>query len=397
MASPLILVANPGSASRKYGIFQGGSEKASLHIEYADTTLQAHLRVGGVTHDCNLHIDKLEDSASEIARLFHEYNVLSGNETISAVGLRVVAPSSFFLKDHIVTDEIVQTLSDLGHTAPLHIGATLAEYDSLSAEFPSARFVFVSDSAFHATKPDYAWNYGIQLSDSDKYDIKRFGYHGLSVESVVSQLRQAGKLASRMIVCHLGSGASVTAVYNGKSIDTSMGYSPLEGVIMSTRSGSIDYEAAIALKKHAELTDGELETYLYKHSGLLGLGGTADIRELLRRHEGGDHQATLALNTFLHSVHKQIGAMTTTMNGVDVLVFTGTAGERSAIIRKKIAAHLQHLDIHLDDEKNNMNEQPESLISIAQTARSKPIFVVTTNEARQIANRTATVVQHIKN
>lgn len=389
MASPLILVTNPGSASRKYGVYQAGSERAAIHFELENNVVIARIRTNGTFRDCQVSIENIEDSPTEVQRLLVEHNVIREQDTITAVGLRVVAPSSYFLTDRIADDESLEKLRELQHIAPLHISATLSEYHRIHESYPYADMVFVSDSGFHANKPDYAWNYGIRLDDADAYDIKRFGYHGLSVESVVEQLKKAGRLASRMIVCHLGSGASVTAVYNGRSIDTSMGYSPLEGVIMGTRSGTIDYEAAVALKKYAGFTEEELETYLYRRSGLLGLGGSADIRELLRRDESHDHQATLALNTFVHSIHKQIGAMTTAMNGIDAIVFTGTAGERSSILRKKIVAHLQYLDIQLDQDKNYKAKQPSSLTNIAQSAHSKPVFVLSSNEAQAIAEHVA--------
>ena len=393
MASPLILVVNPGSASRKYGLFQGGSERASLHIEHTADGLSGHISVHGTLTDIQPKTNDLAKVIKEVISIFHAHDALGKDESIDAIGLRLVAPSSFFLGDYQVNDEILSKLHELRHAAPLHIGATLDEYDDLAKEFPKIPVVMVSDSAFHKTKPDYAWNYGIRLQDADTYDIKRFGYHGLSVEASVNSLHATGKLTPKLIVCHLGSGSSVTAVFKGRSIDNSMGFSPLEGLVMSTRSGSIDYEAALALKKRMNLDDEAMEEYLYKKSGLLGLGNSADIRELIDNEAAGDHSANLALNTFIHHIHKEIGAMATVMNGLDALIFTGTVGERSAVIRRRIVAHLQYLDMHLDGDVNDMTLAPDTITNIAQVPQSRPVLVVPTNEAREIARHVEAVLK----
>ena len=246
----------------------------------------------------------------------------------------------------------------------------------------------ISDSAFHARKPSYAWNYGINLQDADRFEIKRFGYHGLSVSSAVNELWNRGKLPPKVVVCHLGSGSSVSAVFHGRSIDNTMGYSALEGVIMATRTGSIDYTAAMALKTKLGLDDDQLEHYLDEKGGLLGLSGTSDIREILDREANGDHIAHLALMTLIHSIHKAIGAMVVAMNGADLLVFTGTVGERSANLRRRIVAHLECLDFILDGNRNKSCLNPTEFTSISQAAVSKPIIVIPTDEGVEIARHT---------
>jgi len=260
----------------------------------------------------------------------------------------------------------------------------------LQVHFPLADIVGVSDSAFHITKPDYAWNYGLPLHDADRLDIKRFGYHGLSVASVVRTLQVAGKLTPRLLVCHVGSGVSVTAVHNGKSVDTTMGYTPLEGAIMATRSGSIDVAAAHELKRALGFDDAQLEAYLNKHGGLRGLGGSSDLRELLAREADGDHYAHLAIQTYVFSLQKSIGAMAAVLGGADALVFTGTAGERSAPLRHRLANRLQYLDFFVNHQANTAiagDEKAPALIS--ELALSKPIFVVPTNEAAEMAHQVA--------
>jgi acetate kinase len=238
------------------------------------------------------------------------------------------------------------------------------------------------------TKPDFAWNYGIRLEDADKHDIKRFGYHGLSLASVIHTLRAYEKLPPRVVVCHLGSGASVTAVYHGKSFDTTMGYSPLEGLVMATRSGSIDPTAVRVLQAELGLSSDAMEEYLNKQSGLLGLSGvSSDIRELVEYESNGHHHASLALQTYVHNVQKAVGQMVAAMGGVDVLVFTGTVGERSFVMRERIVQKLHYLDFLLDGHTNRACEGPSELAVISRLAHSRPIFVVPASEEAEMVRR----------
>ncbi len=385
MASPLILIANPGSASRKYALYAGRHLRAELHFEWVWQKLVCTLLHSGEQHVLHLDFQGMEIAAAHVVGLLQTSGILKEDEHIERIGLRIVAPSSYFLEDRTIDDTFVDHLEALKPRAPIHIEATLEELHILRRQFKGTPIVGVSDSAFHATKPDYAWNYGIPLDDADRFEIKRFGYHGLSVASVARTLHAAEKLAPKLVVCHLGSGASVTAVHNGKSADTTMGYSPLEGIIMSTRSGSIDPTAVNALKDACRLDEAAAEKYLNNHSGLLGLGGSSDIRELLRREEDGNNQARLALATYVYSVQKAIGQMGAALEGADVLVFTGTVGERSAAMRERITAKLHYLDFILDKHENQACEAPTKLTLISRIAHSKPVFVMPTDEAAEMA------------
>lgn len=388
MASTIILVANPGSASRKYALFAGSHERASLHFEWEHGRIVCTLTKGAEQHSVHIELPNLDAASLDAVRIFREQGMLAKGEQISRIGLRIVAPSSYFLLDHEIDDEVMNHLKKAKVRAPLHIAATLHELQLLRSAFPETPIVGVSDSAFHMTKPDFAWNYGISLEDADRFEIKRFGYHGLSVSSVVRSLHKVEKLAHKLIVCHLGSGASVTAVLGGKSIDTTMGYSPLEGVVMSTRSGSIDPQAVRALKDACRLDDEGVEDYLNNHSGLLGLGGSSDIRELLRREHDGDHRAWLALKTYVYSIQKAIGQMSAALGGADAIVFTGTVGERSAPIRARIIEQLHYLDFLLDHDANDSCDTTKDYSIISKLAHSKPIFVTPTKEAAEIARHT---------
>lgn len=388
-STELTLVANPGSASRKYALYAHTHERAQLHFEYMEGRVVCSLQQDGKMRYVHVVLQDLAGSACKVVDILQDQGVLQRHERIQRIGLRIVAPSAYFLQDRIITDETVERLQQLASRAPVHIAATIEELAMLRTEFNGAVIASISDSAFHATKPDYAWNYGISLEDADRFEIKRFGYHGLSVAGAIHTLRHAGKLPPKVIVCHLGSGASVTAVMGGKSVDTTMGYSSLEGVIMSTRSGNIDPTAVHALKDVFRMDDKAVEEYLNNHSGLLGLGGSSDMRELLRREADGDHRAHLALQTYVFSIQKAIGQMVAVLDGADLLAFTGTVGERSAPVRSRVLERLQYLDMQADDHANSSCEAPQDLVCISKLARSKPIYVIPTNEAGEIVRKVA--------
>lgn len=390
----LILVANPGSASRKYALYStiDHKEHAVLHVEIVDGKLHGSLKQGNDVNTVDIHADSLDAVAEHVEQLFRDHHVFAKDESIAAIGLRIVAPSSYFVKDHVINEEVIGKINEILPFDPIHVSGTLSEMESFRRNNPTTPIVLVSDSAFHAKKPSYAWNYGIDLHDADTYDIKRFGYHGISVAAAVNELWNRGKLPPRVVVCHLGSGSSVSAVFHGRSIDNSMGYSALEGVIMATRSGTIDYTAAMALQKKLGYTEEQMEHYLDEKGGLLGLSGSNDIRELLQREANGDHIAHLALATMIHSIHKSVGAMIVAMNGADLLVFTGTVGERSAAIRKRITAHLECMDFILNGDLNAACTAPTDFTSISQAAISKPIIVIPTDESHEIARRCVKVL-----
>lgn len=396
-AQSLILIANPGSASRKYALYDDElTERAQLHFEHVNNTIHCTIHHDSHAQEITVEWNDIADAGRHVDEILRDQHVISEGESIDRIGLRVVAPSAYFMTDHVITDEVVAKLQEVLHLAPLHISATLHELELLRESHPDATIVGVSDSAFHATKPNYAWNYGIDIHDADRLDIKRFGYHGLSVSSAIDTLWNAGKLPPKVIVCHLGSGSSITGVFHGRSIDTSMGFTPLDGVIMATRSGSIDPGAVRALQQSLDLDEQGIESYLNTKSGLLGLGGSSDIRELVQREIDGDHAAHLALTTLIHTIHKSIGSMVVALNGCDMVVFTGTVGERSAILRKRIVAHLSFMDFILDGEVNEATTDPSKLTFISQKAASRPIVIIPTNESREIAKHVLVTTKDIQ-
>lgn len=404
VASPLILVANPGSASRKYALFRGDHELAALHFEWENGRIVCTASGQGEPITSAVEAAALDDCVEQVVPRFREIGVLpgaaDGSETsaehavnaIAAIGLRIVAPSSYFLQNHCLDADALHHLQQLENVAPLHIGIVRQEHALLHRALPGIKVYGISDSAFHVHKPDYAWNYGISLHDADTYDIKRFGYHGLSVSSAVRQLRASQQLATKMVVAHLGSGGSVSAVHGGESRDNTMGYSPLEGIVMATRSGSIDYSAVRALQIHTGMSNSQIEHYLTTQAGLLGLGGSNDIRELRKREQAGDDHARLALATAVYAIQKAIGQMTAALGGIDALVFTGTVGERSAVLRGRIMQRLQYLGFQLSAEANQACLAPQHTQVVSEPGQSKPIYIVHTDEAAEIALQTAALL-----
>ena len=388
----VVLVSNPGSASRKYGLYRGDEVLAKLHFEYEGGKVVCTTSAGSQKVTEPVAIEQLDQSTELVVQHLQAAKVLTQADDIEAIAIRIVAPSGYFLQHRVVDDDAVQHLESLARLAPLHINVALKEIKKLRTQFPSAPLVAISDSKFHSTKPDYAWNYGISLRDADTYDIKRYGFHGLSMVAACKSLRRADKLATKTVIAHLGSGASVTAVHGGKSMDNTMGYSPLEGLVMATRSGTIDYSAIRALQISTGMSSTEIETYLNTNSGLLGLGGSSDLRELLQREEAGDEQAALALRTYVYGVQKGIAQMAAALGGIDALVFTGTVGERSAIIRKRVVARLHYLDFYLDESVNMACLNPSGIETVSKLAQSKPVYVVATDEATEIAYQAAELI-----
>lgn len=384
----LTLVANPGSASRKYALYRGHTLLAHIHFEHEDGKIVLTLDAGEKSFHGQASFGDIRQSSHHIVDTLYEHHVIDAAEKLDRVAVRIVAPGKYFLEDHRIDASFRNHLQQAEAHAPLHVKAAFEEVVSLHEQFKHLPVYGISDSAFHISKPDVAWNYAINIKDADHLDIKRFGYHGLSVGSAVQSLHAVGKLPPRLVVCHLGSGASVTAVYHGKSYDTTMGYSPLEGLMMATRSGSIDIAAAQVLQKKLALSDDALELYLNKQSGLLGLSGvSSDIRELVKHEELGNYNASLALRTYVHNVQKAIGQMAAVMGGIDMLVFTGTVGERSFIMRSRIVEKLRFLDFLLDTKVNNQTNGPHEVTCINRLAQSRPIFVVPANEEREMLRR----------
>ncbi|MDF2951002.1 MAG: acetate kinase [Anaerocolumna sp.] len=321
------------------------------------------------------------------------HGVIKSLDEIGAVGHRVVHGGEKFASSTVITEEVMKAIEECNDLAPLHNPANLIGINACKALMPNVPMVAVFDTAFHQTMPAKAYLYGIPYEYYDKYKIRRYGFHGTSHSYVTDRaIRLAGLNVdkSKVIVCHLGNGASVTAVLNGKSIDTSMGLTPLEGLIMGTRSGSID-PAIIEFIAHKEnLSIDEIMTILNKKSGVFGISGvSSDFRDLESAAAEGNHRAELAMEVFGYRVAKYIGSYAAAMNGVDVIAFTAGLGENDKVMRKTILSYLEFLGITVNEDDNNTRGK-EIIIS---TADSKvKACVIPTNEELAIARETVALI-----
>jgi acetate kinase len=321
-----ILVVNAGSSSLKLSLLASGDQVLAEH------ELDAPDGDGGV-----------EQLGGAIA----------GLPAVDAVGHRVVHGGERFREAVLIDDRVEQELRALGDLAPLHQAKSLAALDAVKRALPEVPAVACFDTAFHATMPPAAATYALPASWRDRWGVRRYGFHGLSHAYASRRAAELlGAPPARLITCHLGAGASLAAVRAGRSIETTMGFTPLEGLVMATRSGSVDPGLVLWLLEHGELSESELSRALEHDSGLLGLAGTADMREVLHRREAGDERAHLALEVYLHRLRAMIAAMAAALGGVDALAFTGGVGERSAPVREEACRGLEFLGVGLDGSAN---------------------------------------------
>lgn len=324
-----------------------------------------------------------------------ETGVISSLEEIGAVGHRIVHGGEKFTKSVVIDEEVIKAIEEVSDLAPLHNPANLIGIRACQKAMPGVPMVAVFDTAFHQTMPEEAYLYGIPYSLYEKYKIRRYGFHGTS-HSYVSK-KAAEMLGSdysqlKTIVCHLGNGASVSAVKYGKCVDTSMGLTPLEGLIMGTRSGDIDPSVVEFIMKKEGCDVAEAENILNKKSGVLGLSGdvSSDFRDLEDGYNNGDKGCIRAINTFCYRVSKYIGSYVAAMNGVDCICFTAGVGENGPLVRRLICERLQYLGVELDAEANEVHGKEK----IVSTDASKvKVLVVPTNEELAIARDTSALIR----
>ncbi len=301
---------------------------------------------------------------------------------VDAVGHRVVHGGTLYAAPVLITAEVRQRLESLTDLAPLHQPKSLAALDAVASVLPDTPAVACFDTAFHATIPEEAATFALPAEWRTRWTLRRYGFHGLS-HAYVS--RRAAELTGhptpatpaglRVVTCHLGAGASLAAVHSGKSADTTMGFTPLDGLVMATRSGSVDPGLVLWLEEHAHMPSRELASTLENRSGLMGLAGTGDMREVLSRAAAGDARAILGRDVYLHRLRASIAAMTAAMDGLDVLVFTGGVGENSPEIRSRAADGLAFLGVAVDEVSNTPGQGQHAATtgrSPRRTRRSAP-------------------------
>lgn len=350
-----ILVINTGSSSLKMGIYADSTEGVSLlfdgeveGIGQQQAALKLKNAQGQLLHNKALPCPSQQTAMQAMSGVLHA----AGAPTPQAIGHRVVHGGPHLTRHQRITPEVLAQLRDATHFAPLHIPAALSLIDQATLLYPGIPQFACFDTAFHATMPETSARFPLprELYDAG---IRRYGFHGLSYESLVRQL--GNDLPPRAVFAHLGSGASLAAIHQGQSIDTTMGFTPTGGIPMATRSGDLDPGLLLHLLRTQYPTAEALENLLNHESGLLALGGVSDMRELESRYHSGDAQAKLAIDIFTLAAAKTIAAFATELDGLDLLVFAGGIGEHSSSTRARICARLHFLGLHLDSAANQTN------------------------------------------
>jgi acetate kinase len=325
-----------------------------------------------------------------------ERGVLKDLEEIDAVGHRVVHGGETFQASCYLDRATIKGIEDCSDLAPLHNPANLQGIYAMKNLLPRVPQVGVFDTSFHQTMPDYSFMYALPYSLYKKYGIRRYGFHGTShsyVSHRACEILHKDFNSIKIITCHLGNGASVTAIKNGKSVDTSMGLTPVEGLIMGTRSGDVDAGALTLIMEKEEIDYSSLNTLLNKHSGILGISGiSSDMREIESAAAEGDERASLSLKMYEYRVRKYIGGYAAAMGGLDLLIFTGGVGENGCEIRENICRDLEFLGIEFDRQKNDGIRGKEMVISKDGSAAT--VMIVPTNEELVIATETRDIVEH---
>jgi acetate kinase len=394
-----VLVLNCGSSSVKYQVFDMKDESVlakglaeRIGLDGSRIIYQRGLESKKVFE---IPLPTHRKAIEEIFKLLVDKNdgILNSLDEIRAVGHRVVHGGESFFEATLVTPETYKKLKECENLAPLHNPYNIQGVEACASLIPEAPQVLVFDTAFHQTMPKEAYIYALPYEWYEKYKIRRYGFHGTShyyVSRRVVQLIGKPVEELKIISCHLGNGASITAIKNGKSIDTSMGYTPLEGLVMGTRCGDIDPAIPLIMMEKENISPKEMDNILNKKSGILGISGvSSDFRDVGEAAEKGNERALLALKVFAYRIKKYIGAYYAILGGLDVLIFTAGVGERGPLERSLICEGLEHLGIKIDPEKNKVKGEE---LKISTPDSKVEVWVIPTNEELMIARETVKIV-----
>ena len=379
----LNIIVNNGSASKKYSFYKDEDLLMSAHYEKIDNSFFKTEITTKQSSDEEVSIDVFKAAFKDFINTLIKEKLINSEEDISRVGIRIVAPGTFFQNNYLVDSKFLENLEDKKIISALHIGPVQKEISEILDNMPKIPIYAISDSAFHKDKPKFSNVYAYPKDITEKFDLYRFGYHGLSVSSIINRLKGEGKLPENLIICHLGGGSSITAVKNGLSIENSMGYSPIEGIPMATRSGNVDPNSLFAIMDEKDFTTEEMQRFLYKECGVKGISGlSGDTRVILIEAQKGNVDAKLALDYYSYEIQKTIGAYMTILGGLDTIVFTGTIGNRSSDIRKRICDNLEVLDISIDQSKNKLMIKTEG--NIKNNLSKVDVLVIETHEMMEM-------------
>ena len=397
---PIILTINAGSSSVKFQCFEMMDEvclaKGQIDRLGSPAPNLFYERYDNVTYQTNVPPMEYESVFQSIfaTLLDTEKGILQNLNDIAAVGHRVVHGGSRFAESALITPEVETAINQCVPLAPLHNPYNLGGICACRQALPKAAHVAVFDTAFHQTMPDYAYMYALPHSLYEQHGIRRYGFHGTShryVSMRAAEILGHPLTSLKLITCHLGNGCSITAVDRGKSVDTSMGLTPLEGLMMGTRCGDIDPAIIFHLIDAGQMSADAINQMLNRESGLLGTSGVAsDVRDLFRAVSEGNSQAKLALQMFSYRVRQYIGKYAAVLGGLDALIFTAGIGENAPSIRAAICENLKFLGVHLDEEKNQSEEVEKT---IHQEDAPVKLLVVPTNEELMIARDTLRLIE----
>ncbi|EJQ46790.1 Acetate kinase [Bacillus mycoides] len=384
-----IIAINAGSSSLKFQLFEMPSETVLTKGLVERIGLEDSVFTITVNGEKQKEITNIPDHAVAVNMLLKkltENGIVKSLDEIGGIGHRVVHGGEKFADSVLINDEVLADIEELSDLAPLHNPANLVGIKSFQEVLPNVPAVAVFDTAFHQTMPESAFLYSLPYEYYEKFGIRKYGFHGTSHKYVTER---AAELLGRpleslsLLSCHLGNGASIAAVEGGKSIDTSMGFTPLAGVTMGTRSGNIDPALIPYIMEKTGQTVEEVLNVLNKKSGMLGLSGfSSDLRDIEQAEEEGNHRAEVALDVFVGRIHKYIGSYAARMKGVDAIIFTAGIGENSALIRERVLEGLEFMGVYFDPKRNNVHGE-EAFISFPHSPVK--IIVIPTDEEVMIA------------
>ena len=400
MKTMIILVVNAGSSSLKYQLIdmkdesviaKGNCDRIGIDGHISHKTLDGRT----LNEDCDFptHTEAFMKLVDVLTK--GDASVIKSMDEISAVGHRIVQGAEIFDKPVLVTDEVIQQIDDLKELAPVHNHAhALALWACKKVMPANVPQVVVFDTAFHQTMPEKAYMFGLPYEDYENYSVRKYGFHGTSHRFVSNALAQAlGKDIKdlKIVSCHLGNGSSITAVQGGKSIDTSMGFTPLDGLLMGTRTGCVDPSAVTFVAEKHHFTPSQMSEYMNKKSGFLGVSGiSSDNRDITAAAEKGDKRALLAKDILVYEIKKYIGSYAAAMNGLDAVLFTGGIGENSDDVRAEVCRNMDFFGIKLDEEANNGCRGQLKRISTPDSRVE--VWIVPTNEELLIARDTLSLI-----
>lgn len=391
-----VLVINSGSSSFKYQLIDSDSEQVlatGLVERIGDEHSGIAHTVDGTKHQRELPIADHTEGFAAMMDAFREFGPSLDDEPPAVVGHRIVHGGQRFFEPTVITDLVKINIEDLSELAPLHNPGGLQGINAAQAQFPDIPQVAVFDTAFHQTIPPAAYTYAIDREVAQRFRVRKYGFHGTSHEYV------SGAVASflnrpldelRQIVFHLGNGASVTAIDGGKSVETSMGMTPIPGLVMGTRSGDIDPGALLHLLRHARMNVHDIDDLLNKHSGVFGLSGHGDMRDLAEAIADGDEAAQTAFDVYIHRLRLYLGAYASILGGVDVITFTAGVGENDDAVRAAVLAKAEFLGVRIDPDRNAAHSHEARRISTDDSAID--VLVVPTNEELEIARQAVKAV-----